>query len=102
MKIKYAALDWYGRIFAGLAIPLVILDFSEPSWWTPTCSKIAFGVLFVLAGIPVILFWTRIIKIEFVFSKNDERKMSYKRWKSWCERSGRSILDGSKLPKSDQ
>jgi hypothetical protein len=100
MKIKYAALDWYGHILAGLAIPLVVLDFSEPAWWTSRDSEIAFGVLFVLAGIPVVLFWTRII--EFEFSKNDERKTAYKMWKSYCERSGRSMTNGSKQSKVDK
>jgi|GEM_PF-4916034 hypothetical protein len=88
MKIKYAVLNWYGRILAGLAIPLVVLDFSEPAWWTSRESEIAFGVLFVLVGIPtgLIFFLQRMGKIEIVYLEKDKQKMTYKLSKVMAER----------------
>jgi hypothetical protein len=83
-------------------MPLVILDFLEPKWWSDTYSIIGFIIISVAIGIPIFLFWTKIVKIEFVFSEKDKEKFSYKMWKSWCERSGRSMSDGSKFSKSNQ
>jgi hypothetical protein len=102
MKIKFSTLRLYGHALAILAIPIVILDFSEPSWWTSTDSGIAFGILCILAGVPPFLFWTRIVKIEFLFSEKEKQKTAYKLWKSYCEASGRSLSDGSRQSKTDK
>ncbi|HEX7619294.1 MAG TPA: hypothetical protein VF480_11325, partial [Verrucomicrobiae bacterium] len=101
MKVKFTTWNRYGQIISCLVMPLVILDqFWEPKWWTDTYSIIAFSIISVAIGIPVFLFWTRIAKIEFVFSEKAKERFSYKMWKSWCERSGRPMPDGSKLSKS--
>ena len=102
MKIKFSTWTWYGRAVAILAVPIVILDFSEPSWWTSIDSGIAFGILCVLAGVPLFLFWTRVVKIEFLFSEKDKRKPAYKMWKLFCEMFGRSMTNGSKQSETNQ
>ena len=101
MKVRFTFWIWYGQIVACLAIPVVIFDFAEPKWWSYAASNMSFGILFILAGVPTILFWTRIGKIEFIFSEKDERKMIYKFWKFYCEFFDRSMTDGTKKSKAD-
>jgi hypothetical protein len=101
MKVKFSTWHSCGHILAILAIPIIILDVSDPYWWTSIDSGIAFGMLCILAGVLPFLFWAKIIKIKFIFSEKDKKKMSYKYWKLYCEMFGRSLSEGSKHAKSD-
>jgi hypothetical protein len=79
-----------------IAVPVVVLDFIRPDWWSTTNSDIAFGILVILVAVPNVLFWTGIGRIEFVFSDKDRSKMTCKLWKFYRETFGPSMSDGSR------
>jgi hypothetical protein len=102
MKIKFATWNSFWWALWSLGILWVVLNEIRPKWWSSTVSITAFVGISLTIAIPVFLFWTGIGKIRLQFAKKDEQKVAYKLWKSFCDRSGRSLIDGSKLPGGEE